>query len=92
MFSKEDIDVVELALRLMDWHGGMGSGLYAVGSNLYTGYDPSIGDVTRAISELRNLKRQANYPACVTPQDEVECNELADMLEVLYADDLAETY
>jgi len=88
-------DQKKLALALLDWHGGQSSGLYAVGSCmlsdaekgqlystlLHQGHGSAL---LRAIRELRDLKRDAKHPECVTPKDEQECNTLADQLEKAY--------
>jgi hypothetical protein len=82
-----------LALQLLEWHGGQSSGLYSVGSTMlaccnsnaeFTANSEAMQtSIRRAISELRNLKRDANYPECVTARDEKACNRLADRLETL---------
>jgi hypothetical protein len=79
-----------LALQLLNWHGGQSSGLYSVGSTMLARKSEFTADseamqtsIRRAISELRNLKRDANFPECVTPRDEKACNRLADRLETL---------
>ena len=86
-----------LALHLFDWHGGQGSGIYAVASCMLADaergidYDPKQnkghagegGAVARAIRELRNLRKDAAFPEAVHPRDEAECNRLADELESL---------
>lgn len=46
------------ALQLLDWHGGQSSGLYAVGSMLFSGSWPNFDDMIRAIKELS----QSNAP------------------------------
>lgn len=81
-----------LALHLLEWHGGMSSGLYAVGSCMlsdsFSGrrYNPlnhkghAEFALDAAIAELRNLRRDAKYPECVHPPQERECNDLADKL------------
>lgn len=88
----------QLALSLLDWHGGMGSGLYAVGSCMLSAdekgsvYDPADyhghtdGSMAylRAIRELREMKARSKYAECVTEEHEAECNELADALEALH--------
>jgi len=38
------------------------------------------GALSRAILELRNLRKNANHPECVTAKDEAECRDLADKL------------
>ena len=76
--------VKQLAEDLLQWHGGMGSGLYAVGSFLYGGREPEEKQIRRAIDELRNLRRDANFPECVTDDDMSECAALAERLEKLF--------
>lgn len=75
---------LSLAERLLQWHGGMFSGLYSVGSCMLGGHAVDPAQVDRACSELRNLRLLANFPDCVTADDEAECNALADELERLY--------
>ena len=43
--------------------------------------EEETGAVTRAIYELRGLRKNANFPECVTAEMEQECNALADTLE-----------
>jgi hypothetical protein len=83
----------KLALELLAWHGGQSSGLYSVGStmlacaNSNAEFDPKSEvmqtSLRRAISELRNLRRDANRPECVSDKDERACNNLAWKLETL---------
>lgn len=40
-------------LRLLDWHGGQGSALYAVGSSAFSGRCVSTDTARRATRELR---------------------------------------
>lgn len=82
----------KLSLALLEFHGGMSSGLYAVGSCMlsdsdkgreyspdnHNGHDAAI---RRAVSELRDMKKDANFPECVTPKLEREANALASKLE-----------
>jgi hypothetical protein len=42
------------------------------------------GAVRRAITELRDLRKNANFPEAVTAKDESECNALADKLTGLF--------
>lgn len=37
--------------------------------------------IKRAISELRNVKKRAIFPECLTPEMEKEAENLADKLE-----------
>jgi hypothetical protein len=85
-------------LSLLDWHGGMGSGLYGVGSCMlsadergdvynpadYHGHADGSMAYLRAIRELREMKARAKYAECVTEEHESECNQLADLLETLH--------
>jgi len=86
------IEQKEFALKLMDWHGGMSSGVYAVSSCMYS--DATQGKVyepknhygheiafNSAISELTQLKQRAKYPEAVTLNDVRECNQLATKLK-----------
>lgn len=82
----------QLALKLLEWHGGQSSGLYAVGSCMlsdsdrgrkyetknHNGHDKAI---IWALSELRDMKKTANFPECVTPKMEKEAESLANRLE-----------
>lgn len=93
-----------LSLRLLEWHGGQGSALYAVGSCMlfdsekgirYTpanhrGHAPdektdNCGALRSAIISLQKMKERANYPECVTPTMEKECNALAEKLKLYLA-------
>lgn len=82
----------KLALALLDFHGGQGSALYAVGSCMLSdaergrGYIPSnhqghVEAIRRASSELRNMKRDAKHPECVSAKDERAAGMLADKLD-----------
>lgn len=81
-----------LALKLLDWHGGQGSSLYAVGSCMLSAadrgikYDPAnfgghLDALPKAIKELENMKKWASFPECVTPKNETECLNLAKRLK-----------
>lgn len=74
----------DLGNRLLEWHGGMSSGLYSVGSMLLGNFEPQTNEVIRAINELRNLKRHANFPDALDIQDELEASELSNQLEDKY--------
>lgn len=82
----------KLSLALLEFHGGMSSGLYAVGSCMlsdsdkFRAYSPANHNghdaaIRRAVSELRDMKKDANFQECVTPKMEREANTLADKLE-----------
>jgi len=46
--------------------------------------ETETGAVRRACFELRGLRKNANFPECVTKKEEAECNALADKLTGLY--------
>lgn len=82
----------KLSLSLLEWHGGQGSSLYAVGSCMLSDsergmkYEPKNHHghpeaIKRAILELRNVKKNAIFPECLTPQMEKEAENLAVKLE-----------
>lgn len=48
-----------LALRVLEWHGGQGTPLYAVGSSWFAGRDVSRDLVEQAASELRRTRKRA---------------------------------
>ena len=88
----------ELALALLGWHGGQGSGLYAVGSCMlsasnkgcvyepldYYGHGDGSMAYLRAIKDLRGLRKAAIHKSCVSKKHEEECNKLASILEDLH--------
>lgn len=78
----------DLGNRLLEWHGGMSTGLYSVGSMLLGNFEPGIDEVIRAINELRNLRRRANFPDALDIEDELEVLELSNELEDKYKDDI----
>ena len=78
-----------LALSLLEWHGGQGSSLYAVGSCMLSTaergekYNPvnirgHLDALPLAIRELKGMKAGARYPENVN-QD--ECDKLAKRLQ-----------
>lgn len=67
-----------LALRLLEYHGGGGTYVYAVGSHLFAGHTPDSKSVVGAIGELLSL--EANHPECITKANVVECGKLAKHL------------
>ena len=74
----------DLGNRLLEWHGGMSTGLYSVGNMLLGNFEPQIDEVIRAINELRNLKRHAKFPDALDTEDELEASELSNELEDKY--------
>jgi hypothetical protein len=82
-------DPKQLALDILEWHGGQGSSLYAVGSCMLAAaergqkYNPEnirghLNALPLAIRELKGMKAGANFPDCV---DQGECDKLAKRLE-----------
>lgn len=58
------------ALKLLDWHGGMWTGIYAVGSSLLAGNYPQFDSMVKAIRELRH-------------ENNSECAKLANTLQLM---------
>ncbi len=53
----------ELALKLLEWHGGQNSYLYSVGSSWFAGRDVPNENIDGAIDELEDLARnRVPYP------------------------------
>jgi len=76
----------ELALKLLDWHGGQGSNLYSVGSSWLAAHDVPNEVIDGAIfeldDELQKRKRAAN--SLVSSQEEwAEFEEGLEELEFL---------
>lgn len=71
----------QFALALLDWHGGQGTGLYAVGSSLFAGHWPSFEQMVRAIRELKRERiRALQYGR---HDDAKELRELRSRLELM---------
>lgn len=76
-----------LANNLLRWHGGGGSGLYAVGSAMLAAclkprrYEADAEQTRRALYELTHLKQDAEHPECVSKRDIADCNRLARILQ-----------
>lgn len=49
---------IGLARRILDWHGGQGTNLYAVGSGAYAGQCVRKSEIRKAASELRLVRLQ----------------------------------
>lgn len=76
-------DKKQLALKLLDWHGGQSSYLYSVGSSWYAGNEVPRENIEGAILELKDIaNKKVNYPETVTPQDIQEVNELQNLLKI----------
>lgn len=82
------MNIQKLALDLMDWNNGQGSGLYAVASTLHSGGQPDTHSIERAIFELRQMRTLSKFPDTLSLEDEQWCRFLADQLEELFADRL----
>lgn len=78
-----------LGNRLLEWHGGINTGVYSVGSCLLASCPVSIDEVIRAINELRNLKRHANFLDALDIEDELEASLLSNELEEKYRDQIS---
>ena len=78
----------DLGNRLLEWHGGMSTGCYSVGSMLLGNFEPEINEVIRAINELRNLRKHANFPDALDIEDELEASELSNELEDKYKESI----
>ena len=53
----------QLALKILDWHGGQWSDLYSVGSSWLAGHDVPSENISGAISELeKELATRKNNP------------------------------
>jgi len=66
----------QLALKLLDWHGGQGSYLYSVGSSWLAMKDVPIENIEGAIKELEDLARnKVPYPQ-VGEQFEADFKEI----------------
>jgi hypothetical protein len=71
----------ELALRLLDWHGGQSSPLYSVGSSWLAGKEVPTENIEAAIDELQTIvKKKVNYPDAITDDDIVAVQQLQEDL------------
>lgn len=71
----------KLALHLLQWHGGGGSGLYAVGSTWFAGKPIPQKEIERALFEIDSLtKREVNFPNLITESDIKELTSLKDKI------------
>ncbi len=78
---------MELANGLLDWHGGMSSGLYSVGSSWLAGdFDVPEENIQLAISELDdNINKKVNFPETMTDENIIELKKLKQRLQQLTA-------
>ena len=73
-----------LALHLLDWHGGQGSGLYAVGSTWLVNKPVSKGSLDKARLEIESLiSRRVHAPSEVMKEARRENSELRTLLSLL---------
>lgn len=60
----------QLAQKLLDWHGGMATGLYSVGSSWIAGYDAPPESIMRADEELQRLiDKDVPHPESMSDED-----------------------
>ena len=79
--QKLNRDRKELALRLLEWHGGQNSPLYSVGSTWLAGKEVPVENINEAIGELEDiLQKKVNYPDTITENDIVEVKKLQNDL------------
>lgn len=72
----------ELALKLMDWHGGQFSPLYSVGSSWLAGKDVPNNIIEEAIKELEDIaQKKVNYPQNITDENIMEIKQLQQELK-----------
>lgn len=66
-FAQINNDKENLALALLDWHGGQWSALYSVGSTWLAGKEVPTRSIENAIEEIENLiKKKVNYPDAIS--------------------------
>jgi hypothetical protein len=73
----------ELALKLLEWHGGQWSGLYSVGSMWLAGRELTDNEpIQRAIRELEDIaQKKVNYPETITDENIAEVRNLQNLLK-----------
>ena len=75
--SKKDI-----ALKLLEWHGGQWSPLYSVGSTWLAGKEVPPDIIEDAIKELEDIvQKKVNYPDTITEEDILEVQGLQNELK-----------
>lgn len=63
-------DKEDIALALLDWHGGQWSALYSVGSTWLAGKEVPTRAIENAIKEIEDLiKKKVNYPDAISEGD-----------------------
>lgn len=68
--NQTPLDKRELAIKLMEWHGGQNSSLYSVGSSWLSGNDVPAENIKGAISELQAELRSTQQPNSLTPPED----------------------
>ena len=72
----------DLALKLLEWHGGQWSPLYSVGSTWLAGKEVPPNIIEDAIKELEDIvQKKVNYPDTVTEEDILEVKGLQNELK-----------
>ncbi len=72
----------ELAIKLLEWHGGQSSPLYSVGSTWYAGKTVSSDIINSAIREIQdNIDKKVNYPETISEETVSELKDLKNRLQ-----------
>jgi len=72
----------ELALKLLEWHGGQWSPLYSVGSTWLAGKDVPSEIIYEAIEELEDIvQKKVNYPDTISEDNIIEVKKLQNELK-----------
>ena len=59
-----------VAEHMLQWHGGMGSGLYALGSHWHGGHEVTRDVVDRAIAEIDSvIRKEVPFPETISAAD-----------------------
>lgn len=73
-----------LALRILDWHGGQDTGLYALGSSWFANHEVPLCVVNRACSELSRIAaKQVPFPETVTEKTITEVETLMTKIMIM---------
>lgn len=71
----------DLALELMNWHGGQGSALYSLASSTLAGHPVSLSMMDNALSDLEHLERKEDWRR--SEEDQNSLDELIFQLQEL---------
>ena len=67
----------KLANHILEWHGGQGSGLYALGSSWLGNHSVDFRTISRACLELTSVsKKEVPFPVTVSKSDIKEVLDL----------------